>query len=84
MEPNRDTTIERLMQARAVFLNPGKTSQKATLTLMNRSRDLNRMLDRMNRGQSIAASELRAAIDQVHDALFDVEQQINRDVEVIV
>lgn len=84
MEPTRDTTIERLMKGKARFLNPGKTSQRASLTLINKARGINAMLDRMNRAESIPAPELAAALDELHAALFELVDQIHYDVEVIV
>ena len=80
----QDTTIDRLMKGQARLARPGQTTQKPSLTLMNKARDMNRMFDRMNRGQSIHAVQLKIKLDQIHAALWELVEQIEQEVEVIV
>lgn len=85
MEPEQDATIERLMKGQARYLDAqGIHTRHACETLTSKTRDLHKQLERMMFGRTMLAAELRAAIDEVHDALFELEDQINRDVEVIV
>jgi hypothetical protein len=85
MEPEKDATIERLMQGQARYLDSqGMHPRHACEILTSKTRDLHKQLERMMFGRTMLAAELRSAIDDVHDALFELEEEINRHVEVLV